>query len=60
MYFHIIMKTFQMQNYFEHMYFWTPFIFRVHKTLRLAFIAAFQGVSLGSFYSIDSESEVYF
>ena len=45
----IMMKTFQTQNNFEHMYFWTPYIFRVHRTLPLAFKVAFSGVSLGSF-----------
>ena len=59
MYFHMIMKSFLMQNKFEQMFFWAPFIFRVHKTLRLTFKVAFPGVSLGSF-TLDSQSEVYF
>ena len=34
-------------------------MFRVHKTLRLAFKVAFPGISLGSF-TLDNEHEVYF
>ena len=60
MYFHIMLQTLHMQNNFEHMCFWTPYILRAHKILQLTFKVAFLGVSLGSFTLDSDQFKVYF
>ena len=59
LYFHIMMKTFQMQNNFEHMYLFDTL--HVWSTQNIS--TSFQGCILGGKFRIftpDSESEVYF